>query len=86
MKVPKYIKEKMHEIARLSKRTQTIVGEVEQYFRNRDYDIDALRANDGISLTELDCGNDVTEKLCKAIEEDDYGKNDYFPYKKYEDE
>lgn len=86
MKVPKYIKEKMHEIARLSKRTQTIVGEVEQYFRNRDYDIDALRVNDGISLTELDCGNDVTEKLCKAIEEDDYGKNDYFPYKKYEDE
>ena len=83
MKVPKYIKEKMHEIARLSKRTQTIVGEVEQYFRDRDYDIDALRGDDGISLTELDIGNDTTETLCKAIEEDDYGKNDFFPYEKY---
>ena len=77
-KVPKYIKEKMHRLAKLSQQTKELSAEIDCFFENNGYDVDNLRSGDGLSLEELEMGNDITEELCMEIEKYDYGKSELF--------
>lgn len=70
-KVPKYIKKKMHEVARLERKSSEIMDEIEEWLIKNGIDTsvdNGLRAGDGIGLDELEYGNDCTEKLCNIIE------------------
>lgn len=68
MKIPKYIKNKMHRIAELQAQSAVLMGQVEEYLSQNGYDIEAIRDGSGDSLEELDYGNDVTEALCQRLE------------------
>ena len=83
MRVPKYIQDKMHRLAKLSNQAADLSREIDRFFIEKGYDIEALRSGDGISLEELEYGVDVTELICKAIESDVYGKTTEFNYSKY---
>lgn len=73
MKVPKYIIEKMHRLARLSAEAEALSAEIDDYFERKGIDPDELRGasfmdvpsiNTHIDyLTELECGNDVTDEF-----------------------
>lgn len=68
MKIPKYIKTKMHRIAELHIEADELMKEVEEYLTNHGVCIDIIRDGSGASLEELDYGNDVTELLCERLE------------------
>ena len=74
MKVPKYIKEKMHRIAKLTYEASQEMKIVESWLETHGIEISTqisgLRGGCGYSLEELEYGNDVTNELCKLIEED----------------
>lgn len=69
MKIPKYIRNKMHRIAELQSQSSALMKEVEEYLEKNGYDIETIRDGSGDSLEELDYGNDVTEALCQRLEE-----------------
>lgn len=69
MRIPKYIKTKMHRIAELQTQSAILMKEVEEYLTQNGYDIETIRDGSGCSLEELDYGNDVTEELCKRLED-----------------
>lgn len=69
MKIPKYIKNKMHRIAELHTEADELMKEVEEYLTSKGYCIDTIRDGSGASLEELDYGNDVTDMLCERLEE-----------------
>lgn len=69
MRIPKYIKNKMHRIAELQAQSTALMRQVEEYLSQNGYDIETIRDGSGDSLEELDYGNDVTEMLCQRLEE-----------------
>lgn len=69
MKIPKYIKNKMHRIAKLHTEATELMNEVEEYLISKGYDIETIRDGSGVSLEELDYGNDVTDKLCERLDD-----------------
>jgi hypothetical protein len=68
MKISKYIKNKMHKLADLSYKASKLSQEIDNYFEENKYDIEELRSGDGISLEELEYGNDVTDQFCDWFE------------------
>jgi hypothetical protein len=68
MRVPLYIRKKMHRVAALHCAASQEMHDVETWFEKNGVDIDAFRDGCGCSLEELEYGNDVTEILCKRIE------------------
>lgn len=72
MKVSKEIKEKMHKIANLQSQCLELSREISDYFERKGFDTELLRNGKGVSLEELDYGNDVTDEFCRAIEEGDW--------------
>ena len=56
MRVPKYIRTKMHLCASHAAQAAK-------------YDVESISTGDGSSFEELLYGNDVTDELCKRIEE-----------------
>lgn len=70
MNIPKRIQEKMHKTAQYAKKSRALAQEIDDYFINQGLDIDMLRCGNGISLDELDYGNDITEAFIKEAEED----------------
>ena len=68
MKIPKYIKTKMHKVASLHAEAFGIMREIEEYLINHGISIDAIRDGRGDSLEELEYGNDITDELCERIE------------------
>ena len=70
MKVPKYIQDKMHKVARLNAMSRALMREVDDYFISKDYDIEKLRCGNGKSLDELDYGNDITDEFVKEADND----------------
>ncbi len=85
MKVPKHIRNKMNKLVQTARQVSVLSCEIDQFFIENGYDIEKLRCGCGFSLEELEYGTDVVDKLCRAIEEDNYGKNEDFPYEKYEE-
>lgn len=73
MKIPNHIKEKMHKVAKLHGQAIEISRVVDDWFISHGFDIDELRCGDGLSLEELDYGNDVTDILIERIESGEFG-------------
>ena len=75
MKVPKYIKQKMHRVARLTCLARYEMMKVEEWLQEHDIETDygsSMRCGDGNSLEELEYGNDITDSLCSKIEKELY--------------
>lgn len=70
MQVPKYIQDKMRRSAELHRRASVLSLEIDDYFERQGIDIDVLRCGNGISLEELDLGNDVTDEFVVWVERD----------------
>lgn len=51
----------MHELASLTAQAGVLDREINEYFEEKGYDIDALRCGNGTSLDELNYGNDITD-------------------------
>ena len=65
MKVPKYIREKMHRIALYAGMVSNLDREVGLWLERNGIDVEKL--SDGYE--ELSYGNDVTDELCAQIEQ-----------------
>ena len=72
MKIPNYIKHKMHQIAYLHSKAAAISSVVDNWFIEHGFDIEELRDGSGTSLEELDYGNDVTDTFCERVENGDF--------------
>ena len=72
MKIPNYIKHKMHQIADLQSKAADLSAVVDNWFVDHGFDIEELRDGSGISLEELDYGNDVTDAFCERVENGDF--------------
>jgi hypothetical protein len=68
MKVPKYIKRKMHSAANHFSIGGLLMREVDQWFDKQGFDVDQLRSGDGVSLEEIEYGNDITDAFCERLE------------------
>lgn len=68
MKVPEYIRHKMHRAAKLHAEASNLMHQVDKWFEDRGYTPENLRCGDGFSLEELDYGNDVADLFYERIE------------------
>ena len=71
MKVPKYIREKMHRIAFCAKLASNLDREVGSWLERNGIDVEELSDGGGFGYEELGYGNDVTDELCARIEQMD---------------
>ena len=72
MKVPEYIRQKMHRAAKLHAEASRLMRQVDEWFESRGYTQENLRCGDGFSLEELDYGNDVTDICVERIESGEF--------------
>ena len=72
MKIPKYIRDKMHKLAYLHYKAAELSKVVDNWFIEHGFDIEELRDGSGASLEELDYGNDVTDAFCERVENGDF--------------
>ncbi len=70
MKVPGYIRYKMHRIASLCSQASALMREVEKWLEAHGVDTseEGLRCGDGCSLEELEYGIDITDLICDRLE------------------
>lgn len=74
MRVPKYIQDKMHRVVALERQAAQVMFEIEEWLLRNGVtkeDLDNggfLRCGDGVSLEELEYGNDITELLVEKLE------------------
>lgn len=68
MKIPNYIKQKMHRLAKIQSTANELSREIDDWLENQGFDIDKLRCGNGRSLEELNYGYDITDELCDWIE------------------
>ena len=61
--IPPHIIAKMRKIADLNQVTQALSRTVDGWFELAGYNIEEMRSGDGISLEELDYGNDVSKEF-----------------------
>lgn len=78
VRVPQYIRDKMHQIAALETKKDKLAREVETWLTAKGFDTSehGLRDGCGCGLDELDYGNDVTDALCERIENGTLGLPD----------
>lgn len=69
MKVPKYIREKMHRIALHARMVSDLDREVGIRLEQNGIDVEKLSDGGGSGYEELSYGNDVTDELCAQIEQ-----------------
>lgn len=69
MKVPKYIREKMHRIAFHARMVSDLDREVGIWLEQNGIDVEKLSDGGGSGYEELSYGNDVTDELCAQIEQ-----------------
>lgn len=69
MKVPKYIREKMHRIALHARMVSDLDREVGIWLEQNGIDVEKLSDSGGSGYEELSYGNDVTDELCAQIEQ-----------------
>lgn len=68
MKVPNYIRSKMHLCASHAKQAAKYDLEIGNWLEEHGIDVEAISNGDGSSFEELVYGNDVTDELCARIE------------------
>lgn len=73
MRVPNYIRTKMHLCASRAAQAAKYDAEICIWLEQHDIDVESISTGDGFSFEELMYGNDVTDALCKRIEEMDGG-------------
>lgn len=69
MKVPKYIRKKMHQIALYAGLAAKLDREVELWMERHGVDVERLSDGSGYGYEELSYGNDTTDELCELIEQ-----------------
>lgn len=69
MRVPNSIRTKMHRCASHAAQAAKYDAEVGIWLEQHDIDVESISTGDGYSFEELVYGNDVTDELCKRIEE-----------------
>ena len=69
MKVPKYIREKMHRIALHARMVSDLDREVGIWLEQNGIDVEKFSDGSGGGYEELSYGNDVTDELCAQIEQ-----------------
>ena len=69
MKVPKYIREKMHRIALHARMVSDLDREVGIWLEQNGIDVEKLSDGGGSGYEELSYGNDVTDELCAQIDQ-----------------
>ena len=69
MKVPKYIREKMHRIALHARMVSDLDREVGIWLEQNGIDVEKLSDGGGSGYEELSYGKDVTDELCAQIEQ-----------------
>lgn len=69
MKVPKYIREKMHRIALHARMVSDLDREVGIWLEQNGIDVEKLSDGGGSGYEELSYGNDVTDELCAQIQQ-----------------
>lgn len=68
MRVPNYIRTKMHLCASHAAQAAKYDAEIGIWLKQHDIDVESISTGDGFSFEELLYGNDVTDELCKRIE------------------
>lgn len=68
MKVPNYIRSKMHLCARHAKQASKYDLEIGEWLEAHGINVEAISYGDGSSFEELMYGNDVTDEVCALIE------------------
>lgn len=77
-KIPKLIQNKMHQLAKLSAKSSRLSGEIDDWFTKHGYNVDevscgdSLRSGSGLSLEELEYGNDITDEFCEAFKNGEF--------------
>lgn len=69
MKVPKYIRKKMHQIALYAGLAARLDREVWLWMERHGVDVERLSDGSGCGYEELSYGNDTTDELCELIEQ-----------------
>jgi len=69
MKVPKYIRKKMHQIALYAGLAAKLDREVGLWLERNGVDVERLSDGSGYSYEELIYGNDTTDEVCELIEQ-----------------
>lgn len=68
MKVPKYIRKKMRQMAFYANMAASLDRDVGLWLEAHGIDVESISNGDGSSYEELMYGNDVTDELCARIE------------------
>ncbi len=68
MKIPKYIRKKMHQIALYAGLAAKLDCEVGLWLERNGIDVEKLSDGGGGGYEELGYGNDITDELCARIE------------------
>ena len=69
MKVPKYIRKKMHQIAFYAGMVARLDREVGLWLERNGIDVERLSDGSGYGYEELSYGNDTADELCELIEQ-----------------
>lgn len=69
MVVPNYVRSKMHLCASHARQAARYNFEVADWLEQHGIDVESISNGDGKSFEELMYGNDVTDELCRCIEE-----------------
>lgn len=72
MRVPNYIRAKMHLVAKYSQKIGELEADIENWLDNHGFENSAERFRDdsGYGLDELSYGVDITDDLCKRFEQE----------------
>ena len=68
MKVPSSIQNKMHMACKHFAKGAAIMDEVNQWFDDQGIDQEIIRSGNGVSLEEIEYGNDITDEFCEWFE------------------
>lgn len=65
------IRKKMHRLSDLASRMWQLSHEIEEELCGLGVSLDSLRDSSGVSLEELELGNDITDELLEKVWPDD---------------
>ena len=69
MRIPKGIQAKMHRAATMYAKAAKVMEEIDEYLQAKGAPPEVYRTGNGVSLEELEYGNDVTDEFVRWAEE-----------------